>query len=399
MTVYAIQRPSGERAGSAQNRSLSRSALVNGSPDRAGALEVQTAAIAIAADNKNLYRTFIVPSPVVPLFYTLHISLRSAERVTNRRIKGKKLFYVNKSWSYNALERVRRSRRFERDRPPPRSAQRTGDRPERYGIGTRPVYRSGEASTAIHGRHIGEEKRVIHDDDVLRRVGKYAVDQGEGEADAFALGEGIVGQVAADDEIRILGDLPEDHLRIRSGLGQSSPKWLIVIPTRVEDRVNGVIEIGLAKEPAESQQQLFEQASRSIGFALATARARTQREALLEQTQNQAEELQAQQEELRQANEELEDRTRALELSGSKLEEQQAELEAVNLELKERTELQEREISHSLGYHGPVCSGIASIREGTVMNRFLPLTLLLGGVLLGALEVAAGPPIETRPKS
>ncbi len=65
---------------------------------------------------------------------------------------------------------------------------------------------------------------------------------------------------------------------------------------------------------------------------------RTQLEALLDETQRQAEELQAQQEELRVSNEELEQQSRVLQESQAQMEAQQTELEQSNAQLEEQTQ-------------------------------------------------------------
>jgi len=89
---------------------------------------------------------------------------------------------------------------------------------------------------------------VLSQDETLRRRGGHGIDDREAGPDRFSMGQGLVGQAAVDAEIRIIDDLPEEHLRVRSGLGSSSPPRLLLVPTLFEDHVNGVIELGTAKE-------------------------------------------------------------------------------------------------------------------------------------------------------
>jgi signal transduction histidine kinase/CheY-like chemotaxis protein len=84
-------------------------------------------------------------------------------------------------------------------------------------------------------------------------------------------------------------------------------------------------------------------ASEALGIAVRASKDRTRLEALLEETQRQAEELQTQQEELRVSNEELEVQERALKESQVQMEAQQTELEQTNSNLEEQTHLLEHQ--------------------------------------------------------
>jgi len=87
----------------------------------------------------------------------------------------------------------------------------------------------------------------------------------------------------------------------------------------------------------------MEQVAEGIAIALNTVISRNRTEALLAQTQRQAEELQTREEALRQSNEEFEENAIALKESESKLQAQQEELRQINEEVEEQKEYVEKQ--------------------------------------------------------
>ena len=155
------------------------------------------------------------------------------------------------------------------------------------------------------------------------------------------MGEGLVGQAALEAKPIIFGDVPDDYIRINSGLGNAVPKNILVYPLLYDGNVKGVIEIGTAKEISELDNQLLALVSENTSIAINSAQSRDQLKELLEETQRQSEELESQQEELRQTNEELQEKTQMLEKSEAELKAQQEELQQTNEELEEKADLLE----------------------------------------------------------
>jgi len=156
-------------------------------------------------------------------------------------------------------------------------------------------------------------------------------------------GEGLVGQAIQARRVFHLRDVPEGYLPISSGLGQGTPRHLLVVPALVDGKVLAVVELGFLHAVHPSDLELLRRVSESIATSVRAANDRTRLEALLEETRRQAEELQAQQEELRVSNEEIEEQSRVLRDSQSRLEAQQAELEQTNAQLETQTRLLERQ--------------------------------------------------------
>jgi CheY-like chemotaxis protein len=179
---------------------------------------------------------------------------------------------------------------------------------------------------------------VLDDDNILRLAGSYAYDKGRAASGEFIFGQGLVGQAALNRKTILLEDVPEDYVKVNSGLGETTPKHLLVKPFVFENDVKGVIELATVRRFAEQQLSFLESAIDGIAVAFTSAQSRLRLHSLLDRSQQQAEALQAQEEELRHANKELEEQARSLRESEARLQAQQEELRQTNEELEEKTQ-------------------------------------------------------------
>ena len=175
----------------------------------------------------------------------------------------------------------------------------------------------------------------------LNLAGSYAFHYRKENANVVKFGQGLVGQSALENRPIVFSQVPEDYIRINSGLGNSVPKNIVVYPFSYEDQVKGVIEVGSANEFSDLDMQFLDLVAGNVGIAFNASQSRTRLKELLEETQLQAEELESQQEELRQSNEELQEKTQLLEKSEAELKAQQEELQQTNEELEEKANLLE----------------------------------------------------------
>lgn len=172
----------------------------------------------------------------------------------------------------------------------------------------------------------------------LRRVASFGLGkEAEQESQVFAYGDSLVDQVLFSHRPLQLDDVPDNYLKITSGLGSASPRHIILLPSVHEGTPNGVIELGFLQPPSARALEFLESLTDSIGATIEASLYRRRLHQALEQTQQLNEELQVQQEELRTANEELEEQSRVLEESQALLENQKAELEQTNEKLVEQT--------------------------------------------------------------
>ena len=185
------------------------------------------------------------------------------------------------------------------------------------------------------------------DQSTLSLMGSYAYTKRKNLSNAFKSGEGLVGQAALEKQQILIKNVPEDYIKITSGLGEGIPRFICVTPFLYEDHVKGVIELGTFDEISEREMEYLSQAMPALAIAVESAHARMQLAAALEGSQRFSAKLQTQQEELKTANEELEEQTGRLRISEEMLKTQQEELQVTNEELEEKNELlgrQKREV-------------------------------------------------------
>lgn len=183
----------------------------------------------------------------------------------------------------------------------------------------------------------------LRENGLLTLTGSYAFQQRKDNANILKMGQGLIGQAALEKKPIVFSEIPEDYIRINSGLGNAIPKNIIVFPFLYDEDVKGVVEIGSAHEFSELDLQFLNMVGENVAIAFNAAQSRTKLKELLEETQRQAEELEAQQEELKQSNEELQEKTIMLEKSEAELKAQQEELQQTNEELEEKANLLEEQ--------------------------------------------------------
>ena len=78
---------------------------------------------------------------------------------------------------------------------------------------------------------------------VLRFQAGYGYKERKHVSGSFRLGEGLVGQCALEKERILLTQVPSDYIQISSGLGESTPLNIIVLPILFEGSVRAVLEL------------------------------------------------------------------------------------------------------------------------------------------------------------
>jgi HAMP domain-containing protein/CheY-like chemotaxis protein/signal transduction histidine kinase len=164
----------------------------------------------------------------------------------------------------------------------------------------------------------------------------FASDGQDGHLRRVKLGEGLVGQCAAEKKRMLITDLPENTVPIRSGLFEAVPRNVIVLPVLFEDRVKAVIELASLNTFTASHLAFLEQLTASIGIVLNSIEATMQTEGLLKQSQQLATELQTQQRELQQTNEQLAQKAQQLAEQNVEVERKNQEIEQARGALEEK---------------------------------------------------------------
>ncbi|MCP3165340.1 HAMP domain-containing protein [Myxococcus sp. QH3KD-4-1] len=180
---------------------------------------------------------------------------------------------------------------------------------------------------------------------VLKLTSTYAYRERKHIANRFRLGEGLVGQCALERKTILLTHVPPDYITISSGLGESAPLNIIVLPVLFEGEVKAVIELASFHTFSAIHQIFLDQLTESIGVVLNMIMANMRTEQLLQQSQGLTQELQSQSRELTQqqdalkrSNSELEDKAKLLEEQNRRVEEKNNEVERARVSLEEKAE-------------------------------------------------------------
>lgn len=179
---------------------------------------------------------------------------------------------------------------------------------------------------------------LVNHEEVAELCATYAYTFRKEARNRFVKGESLVGQAVRERKTIVVDDLPPDYVRVSSGLGQASPRSLVVIPLVYAKKVLGVLELGFLRTLEEVEMDLLAKCGDSLAVALHAALGRDRLAEMLEESRAQSEELQAQQEELEQANSELEEQTQQLEESQQELRIQKQQLLEANEELRQKSE-------------------------------------------------------------
>ena len=171
---------------------------------------------------------------------------------------------------------------------------------------------------------------------LLKLLASYAFKERKNIDNNFKLGEGLVGQCALEKEKILLQSVPQDYIRITSGLGEAVPLNIIVLPVIFEGQVKAVIELASFDKFSTTHQTFLDQLTESIGIVLNTIEANMRTEDLLKQSQSLARELQSQQEELQQTNQQLGEKAKLLAEQNVEVERKNSEVEQARQALEEK---------------------------------------------------------------
>ncbi|HEX3768048.1 MAG TPA: ATP-binding protein, partial [Puia sp.] len=163
----------------------------------------------------------------------------------------------------------------------------------------------------------------------LKLFAAYAYDKEMIIKKEISLGEGLVGQCALEKERILLTNVPENYIKIKSGLGNSSPVNLIVLPVLFETEIKAVIELASFEPFNETHLDFLSQLTESIGIVLNTIETNSRTEELLEQSQSLTDEL-------RRTNEELQDKAHLLAKQKEEVEDKNNEVEEARKSLEEK---------------------------------------------------------------
>src|SRR6202011_5344498 len=170
----------------------------------------------------------------------------------------------------------------------------------------------------------------------LKLLSAYADDGASSHPHAVRVGEGLIGQCAAEKRRMLISELPSNVVPIGSASFKVPPRNVIVLPVLFENQVKALIELGSISAFTALQIAFLEQLTASIGIVLNSIEATMQTEGLLKQSQQLAAELQAQQTELQQTNEQLAQKAQQLAEQNVEVERKNQEIEQARRAVEEK---------------------------------------------------------------
>jgi len=133
----------------------------------------------------------------------------------------------------------------------------------------------------------------------------YAYDRKKYITKQIRLGEGLVGACIQEKDTIYMTAVPQDYVRITSGLGEATPRSILIVPLIFNEQVYGAVEMASFKEFLPHQIVFVEKIAQNIASTIASLGGNEQTRRLLEEAQQFSEQLRAQEEEMRQNLEEL----------------------------------------------------------------------------------------------
>ncbi|MDQ0195008.1 CHASE3 domain-containing protein [Paenibacillus wynnii] len=216
---------------------------------------------------------------------------------------------------------------------------------------------------------------VLTNEEELEHIYSYAGNGDRDKSDLSApikLGEGLVGQCALDKQIIVVEELPTDYISIKSGLGQTAPRYAVIAPVVFENGVVAVIEIASLNKWASYHYELLNQLMKMMAVSINSVMTRMEIQKLYGESQVMNEELQVQSEELQVQSEELQNHTNELIVLNSELESQKFVAENAAIELEKYNE----QLEQSSRYKSEFLANM-SHELRTPLNSMLILSQLL----------------------
>ncbi len=127
-------------------------------------------------------------------------------------------------------------------------------------------------------------KTTKRDNIFLEQTVSYAYNEKKNNKLVFKLGDSLIGACAAEKRIVHLKKVPQDYLRIISGLGDAPPKSMLIVPILFENETLGVIELGSLHDIHEDTVRFIEKIAENIAVVLYLAQNNSRNLQLLEQS-------------------------------------------------------------------------------------------------------------------
>jgi putative methionine-R-sulfoxide reductase with GAF domain len=149
------------------------------------------------------------------------------------------------------------------------------------------------------------EKSKDKEKEQLKMVACFAYDRKKHMEQRLYIGEGLAGQCVLEQQSIYITDIPQDYVTITSGLGEATPSSLLIVPLKVNEQVQGVIELTSFNEYEEHQIEFVEKGGENLASAISSLKITERTKELLRASDEHSEQMIAQEMEMRQNMEEL----------------------------------------------------------------------------------------------
>lgn len=133
----------------------------------------------------------------------------------------------------------------------------------------------------------------------------YAYDRKKFIQKTIYEGEGLIGQCLLEQDVIYLTEVPDEYVKITSGLGSANPNCIVVQPLSINDELVGVLELASFKVLDKFEMEFLAKLSENIASVISSVKVNERTVKLLEEAKMSHEALKSQEEELRQNLEEL----------------------------------------------------------------------------------------------
>lgn len=117
--------------------------------------------------------------------------------------------------------------------------------------------------------------------------------------------EGLVGACALEKETIYITEIPEEYLEIESGLGDSNPSYLLLVPLVANNELNGVIEISSFHELEKYEMEFVEKIAENIASTINAVKINQKTSELLQKSDEHSQVMLEKEDQMRQNLQEL----------------------------------------------------------------------------------------------
>jgi PAS domain S-box-containing protein len=144
-----------------------------------------------------------------------------------------------------------------------------------------------------------------NDEPTMSMKACYAWDKKKFQNHKIFKGEGLAGQAWQEGDTVYLTEVPQNYIKITSGLGDANPSSVLIVPLKVNDQIFGVAEIASFNLFQDFEIEFVQKIAESIASTISSVKINAKTQRLLEESQEMTEQMRAQEEEMRQNMEEL----------------------------------------------------------------------------------------------